>query len=165
MSDGWWAGKRDRVAAYLSCRIPLDARAEALASCSPAERVLFDSMHPADQAHGLIVRADLIARGATDPDLLVAALLHDAGKGARTGLAARIAWALMERHGEPLATIARNVPGLRDGVARMRDHEVRSAELAAAAGSSARAVALIAGDAGPDDRGLALLRLADDAHG
>lgn len=165
MTRGWWSGKTGRVAAYLGCRVALAERAVVVGALPPAQRLLFDAMHPADQAHGLAVRADLAGRGITDPDLLVAALLHDAGKGPETGLMPRIAWALAERYGAPIAVIAAGTPGLRAGIARLRDHEARSAELAAAAGCSARTVRLIAGDADRADDGLRLLRLADDAHG
>jgi hypothetical protein len=63
---------------------------------------LFDRMPPADRAHGLSVLADLVAAGETDPVVLQAALLHDAGKSdggvtllhrtARVLLARRLPW-------------------------------------------------------------------------
>ena len=48
---------------------------------TPAQRRLFDSMHVADQRHGLDVVASLRADGVQDRDVLLAGLLHDAGKG------------------------------------------------------------------------------------
>jgi hypothetical protein len=46
----------------------------------PSQIVLFRRMQPAEQAHAYQVLERLKAAGQTDPDLLAAALLHDAGK-------------------------------------------------------------------------------------
>ncbi len=46
----------------------------------PALRPLFDTMSPADQAHGIRVLRALLRQGEAHPDLLAAALLHDVGK-------------------------------------------------------------------------------------
>ena len=48
---------------------------------TPAQRRLFDTMHVADQRHGLDVVASLRAEGVKDRDVLLAGLLHDVGKG------------------------------------------------------------------------------------
>lgn len=42
--------------------------------------ILFDQLQPSEQAHGLKIYRQLVEQGETQPDLLVAALLHDAGK-------------------------------------------------------------------------------------
>lgn len=47
---------------------------------NPAQFALFNSLPPAEKAHGLRVCARLTAGGQSDPDLLAAALLHDCGK-------------------------------------------------------------------------------------
>lgn len=47
---------------------------------SPGQLLLFRSLPPEDQAHGLRVLGELRAQGVRDPDLLAAALLHDVGK-------------------------------------------------------------------------------------
>ncbi|HEV2238004.1 MAG TPA: HD domain-containing protein, partial [Ktedonobacterales bacterium] len=62
---------------------PLDARDEAVlaAHLGPEARRLFATMSRADQRHSLDVWAALRARGHEEADLLVAALLHDCGKG------------------------------------------------------------------------------------
>lgn len=54
------------------------AKAEAV--LSPSQLALFRGMQPSEQAHALMLLEALHTRGETDPDLLVAALLHDAGK-------------------------------------------------------------------------------------
>ncbi len=53
-------------------------------------------MPVADQRHALDVVARLRAAGLTDPDLLAAALLHDAGKGPRVRLWHRVVAVLVE---------------------------------------------------------------------
>ena len=67
-------------------------------------------MHVADQRHGLDVVASLRAAGRTDPDLLLAGLLHDAGKG-QTGVWPRVAWSLGERVRRVGLAGGRAVPG------------------------------------------------------
>lgn len=47
---------------------------------TPKQMGLFRNMHPAEMNHSLEVLRRLKERGETDRDLLVAALLHDAGK-------------------------------------------------------------------------------------
>jgi hypothetical protein len=47
---------------------------------SPPLMSIFTRMHPSEQAHSLRITRQLIRRGETQPDLLVAALLHDSGK-------------------------------------------------------------------------------------
>jgi hypothetical protein len=61
-------------------RVPAD-RDEALARwLTPAQAAAFRELPIHDQAHLLRVYHALIAHGVTDPDLLVAGLLHDLGK-------------------------------------------------------------------------------------
>ncbi|WP_376796686.1 hypothetical protein [Thermogemmatispora sp.] len=56
-------------------------RAELSAMLPPAALALFESMSLADQAHCLRVYRGLQAAGCHDRELLIAALLHDVGKG------------------------------------------------------------------------------------
>ena len=65
---------------------------------TPAQRRLFDTMHVADQRHGLDVVAAMRAAGVKDRDALVAGLLHDAGKG-DTGVWPRVAYSLGQAYG------------------------------------------------------------------
>jgi hypothetical protein len=121
-------------------------------------------MHPADQRHCLAVRDALLAVGARDPDLLVAALLHDAGKG-RTGLPPRVVHALGQAYGSWIPVLARRLPALRPGLDRLADHPARSADLASDAGCTPRTVELIRWQDAPRDPYLGrLLRLADEAN-
>jgi hypothetical protein len=77
------AGLARRVRRFLSA---IDARprsgivASATANLTPQQLTLFHRMHPADQAHCLRLRAELLCAGHGDPDLITAALLHDCGK-------------------------------------------------------------------------------------
>jgi len=131
---------------------------------SPAELDLFDGMPAADRRHGLDVVARLRALGARDPDLLVAGLLHDCGKGPETRLWHRVGWSLGERYGPWVHRSLGVMPGYRSGLERMCVHAERSAELMAAAGVSDRAVDLVRNQADPADPILGgLLLVADEA--
>ena len=131
---------------------------------TPEQLALFDSMHVADRRHGLDVAASLRAERVTEPDVLLAGLLHDAGKG-DTGVWPRVAHALASRHGQWIAAVGRRLPGLGAPMERLRTHASTSAELAAAAGCPARTVELIRYQDAPIDPEFGeLLRLADEAN-
>lgn len=146
------------------------------ASVGPAERsgleawltepqlALFDAMHIADRRHGLDVVATLRAGGVTDRDVLLAGLLHDAGKG-RTGVWPRVAHSLGHAFGSWVWAVAGILPGFGPALTRLRDHAGTSASLASAAGCSARTVALIRHQDAPIDPDAGrLLKLADEAN-
>jgi hypothetical protein len=122
-------------------------------------------MHPADQRHGLDVVAALRAAGHAQPELLLAGLLHDCGKGRGLRVWHRVGWSLGERYGASIEHALERLPGFRAAFATMRDHAARSAELAAAAGASVATVELIRNQAEPTDEtlGRALL-LADQQN-
>lgn len=121
-------------------------------------------MHLADRRHGLDVVVSLRAEGVTEPDALLAGLLHDAGKG-DTGIWPRVAYALAHNYGQWIATVARRIPGLGAPMERLRTHASTSAELAAAAGCPPRTVDLIRYQDAPIDLEFGeLLRLADEAN-
>jgi hypothetical protein len=131
---------------------------------SPAQQALFDGMPVADRRHGLDVVAALRAAGVADPDVLLAGLFHDAGKGRSIRLWHRVAWSLGELLGTWVHAAAARLPGGDDAMARLREHDGRSAELARAAGCTERTAALIRGMVAAADRGaLAALRGADEA--
>jgi hypothetical protein len=131
---------------------------------TPAQLALFDSMHVADRRHGLDVVASLRAERVTEPDVLLAGLLHDAGKG-DTGVWPRVAFSLARSYGQWIAALARMLPGFGAGLERLRVHAERSAELAATAGCPARTVELIRYQDAPIDPEFGeLLRLADEAN-
>ena len=127
---------------------------------------LFGAMPVADQRHALDVMARLTASGVDDPDLLVAALLHDAAKGHRMRLWHRVAGVLLEAVAPAqLARLASPDPrSWRYPFHLYLHHPELSAEAAAAAGCSARAAGFIRGVAdGADAALLAALALADEA--
>jgi hypothetical protein len=123
-------------------------------------------MPVADQRHALDVLSRLRSAGETDPDLLAAALLHDAGKGRRIRLWHRVASVLveaivpgrLERLGSP-------DPGSwRYPFYLQRHHEALSARAALDAGCGPRVAAFIAGTVeDPDAQLAAALRAADAA--
>ena len=139
-------------------------RAALAAWLSPAQLALFDGMHRADRRHGLDVVATLRADGVGDRDVLLAGLLHDAGKG-DTGIWPRVAYALGRRYGRRVWRLARLLPGFRVALDRLGAHAERSAELAARAGASPRTVDLIRHQEAPLDPDAGrLLLLADEAN-
>jgi hypothetical protein len=121
-------------------------------------------MHVADRRHGLDVVATLRHDGVTELDVLVAGLLHDAGKGA-TGVGPRVAYSLGQRYGRWAWRVAGVVPGWQGALRRLVTHAETSADLARAAGCSPRTVALIRFQDAPEDPEYGeLLRLADEAN-
>ena len=121
-------------------------------------------MLTADRRHGLDVVACLRSRSVTDPDLLVAGLLHDSGKGPGVHLAHRVAWSLGERYGAWVWRIAGVLPTFRRALQQLRDHAARSAVLAERAGCSPRTVELIRHQDEPGDEAGRLLHEADEAN-
>jgi hypothetical protein len=161
----WWAGKVRRFGRYFTGRVRAQERADLTGWLTEGQKRLFDSMQRADQRHGLDVVAALRAEGHAQPDLLLAGLLHDCGKGRDLHVWHRVAWSLGERYGARVEAAFQRLPTFRAAFATMRAHAARSAELAAAAGCSAATVELIRNQAEPTDPvlGRALL-LADQAN-
>jgi hypothetical protein len=159
----WWATKLRQFRRHVTARVAEPERAALATWLRPAEVRLFDSMHLADRRHGLDVVASLRAFGVRDRDVLVAGLLHDAGKG-DTGVGARAAWSLGERFGATLWRAASLVPGMRTSLDRLRDHADTSARMAEAAGCSAHTIELIRNQATPIDPDGELLQRADDLN-
>ena len=163
--SSWWAGKIRQALRYATGSVSADERRDLAALLTPRQLALFDSMHPADQRHGLDVVRSLRDAGRTEHDLLLAGLFHDAGKGRSTGLGSRVAWSLSGRYGGWVRRLARTLPGVRAGLERMDRHAERSAELALAAGCSALTAELIRNQATPRDPQLgAALLAADEAN-
>ena len=163
-SAGWWSGKVRQARRHLGARVAPGERAALAGWLSPAQLALFDGMHVADRRHGLDVVSWLRADGIIDPEVLVAGLLHDAGKGA-TGFVPRVAYSLGQAYGSWLADVAARLPGMRRSLARLDAHAETSARLAAAAGCSPRTVELIRhqDDPAPADVAGQRLHLADEA--
>ncbi len=124
---------------------------------------LFDSMHIADRRHGLDVVAALRAGGTDDPEVLLAGLLHDVGKG-DTGILPRVLYSLGQAGiGLPVRILGR-LRGMRVALDRLHNHADTSAQLAATAGCSPRTVELIRWQDAPRDPDAGeRLRLADEA--
>ena len=150
---------------HLLARVGPDERAAAHAALPPRAAAVFDRMPVADQRHALDVVARLRVVGQTDPDLVAAALLHDAGKGDRVRLWHRVATVLVAAVAPSrLDRLGSADPGSwRYGFHVQRHHEQLSAEAALAAGCSPRVAALIAGTPEAPDAQLAAALAAADA--
>ena len=163
-SVSWWAGKVRQFRSHLRARVDPAERAALATWTDPPQLALFDRMHAADRRHGLDVVATLRANGVTDPEVLLAGLLHDAGKG-DTGVWPRVAYSLGQAYGPWVWTVASAVPGMGRAVARLRAHAESSAQLAAEAGATPRTVELIRHqDAPVDPVAGRQLQLADEAN-
>jgi hypothetical protein len=162
----WWAPKVRQTRAHIAATVSAAEREGLATWLTPAQLAVFESMHLADQRHGLDVVATLRAERVTDDEVLVAGLLHDCGKG-DAGLVARIVWSLGEAYGGWIHGLGALVPGLGGTLERLRTHADRSAELAVAAGCSPRTAELIRHQDAPRDADAEagrLLKLADEAN-
>ena len=111
----WWGSRVRQFRSHVTARVGVDERAGLVDRLSPAQMALFDSMHIADRRHGLDVVATLGSEGVTDDDVLVAGLLHDAGKG-EVGVWPRVAYSLGQRYGSWVRGVASFVPGWRQAL-------------------------------------------------
>lgn len=161
---GWWATRTRQAVRHINGRISAAERARLPQQLSDSQLALFESMHRADQRHGLDVETTLRADGHDDPELLVAALLHDCSKGPGVRLPHRVAWSLGERYGERVLDVFAHLPGFSAAFERLCTHAEDSARLALKAGCSERTADLIRHQAHPvdPDAGRAL-QLADEA--
>jgi putative nucleotidyltransferase with HDIG domain len=150
------------------------ATAQAEPHLPPAALSLFQAMPRYDQQHALNVLHTLQSMGHHDPDLLAAALLHDAGKTAGQAgtlhLWHRVAVVLMRAFApDLLARTARDQPGSwRQPFFVQQHHAEIGAELARQTGCSPRTADLIRRhEESPDRSGdplLAALQAADSAN-
>jgi hypothetical protein len=162
-SASWWASKVRQFRAHVRARVSPAERSALADWLSPAQLDVFDAMPVADRRHGLDVVARLRADAVTDRELLLAGLLHDAGKGPAVGLWPRVAWSLGEAWGPWVVRLAGRLPGFRVALERIRDHAEVSAAMAAAAGCSERTCDLIRYQADPQDPGAGMqLKRADE---
>ena len=163
-SASYWAVKVRQFRSHVTARVGVDERAELIDWLTPKQLALFDSMHVADRRHGLDVTATLRTEGVTDDEVLLAGLLHDAGKG-HVGVWPRVAYSLGQAYGVWVWGVASVVPGWRVALQRLQEHAETSAVLAGQAGCSARTVELILHQDAPIDpvAGRAL-QLADEAN-
>ena len=160
----FWGSKVRQFRAHRRARVADSERRALIEWLSPPQRALFDQMHVADQRHGLDVVSTLRAEGQTDEELLLAGLVHDAGKG-ETGLWPRVAFSLGQEYGEWVWRLTAVLPGFRDALIRLHGHAESSAVMAEAAGCSPRTVELIRHQDAPQDGDAGeRLRMADKAN-
>jgi putative nucleotidyltransferase with HDIG domain len=133
---------------------------------TPAQQRLFWAMMVQDQRHSLDVFYTLQRRGCQDKDLLLAALLHDVGKG-EVRLWHRVLYVLLRAGPSGLTRrLARpNGAGWRGALASINEHGRRGAELAQRAGAPPAVVELIRVHQRKrlPDRRAALLRTAEES--
>ena len=127
---------------------------------------LFESMSERDQRHSLDVLAVLRDRSCRDQHLLMAALLHDAGKGRLAGVRVRlwhrVAYVLLSACAP---WVLRRLANGRGGIVALHGHAERGALVAEALGAPSAVVDLIRrhdDHAASDDR-LLMLRAADES--
>jgi hypothetical protein len=162
-SVAWWVTKVRQTKRHLLARVSELERHAVAAWLTPPQLAVFAEMHVADQRHGLDVVDALRLGGMRDPEVLLAGLLHDAGKG-NTGLVPRVIHSLGQAGMGWVATTVRWLPPMRRALDCLRDHAEASARIAEAAGCSPRTVELIRWQDDPHDPDAGeRLRLADEA--
>ena len=151
---------------HLTARVAPDELTQARRILPAAAWPLFAAMPTADRRHALDVTQRLINGGNDDPELLCAALLHDAAKGTRLRLWHRVSGVLLESLAPGLLARLASPDPMSGGhpYYLYLHHADISAEAARGAGCSERTAAFIAGHQGPIDAGLAAaLHDADEA--
>ncbi len=165
MNGRWWASRLRQFVRYVTGRVTKAERERLRTWLTASQLDLFKQMHRADQRHGLDVVQALRRAGHSDPDLLLAGLLHDCGKGRSLRLWHRVGWSLSERYDGWVRRSALRLPTFATAFATLAAHAERSAELARDAGCSPRTADLIRHQAEPTDQELGVaLRLADEAN-
>ncbi|MGH2445627.1 MAG: hypothetical protein ACRDGD_06255 [Candidatus Limnocylindria bacterium] len=152
--------------AHVRARVGPEEEALARRVLPSAAWTLFERMPVADRRHGLDVAERLVSAGHDDPDILAAALLHDAAKGHRMRLWHRVGGVLLEPLAPRLlARLASPDPrSWRHPFHLYLHHAELSADLAMRAGCAPRTDAFIRGTAvGADARLQRALEAADDA--
>lgn len=163
-SASWWAAKVRQARAFGRASVASAERTELAAWLTPLQIELFSSMHVADQRHGLDVAAWLRSHGETNNEVLLAGLLHDAGKG-NTGFWPRVVYSLSQVFGKWVTRLAMLNPRMRASLARLIAHADVSADLAQQAGCSPLTVELIRTQGlPPGDETARRFHLADEAN-
>jgi hypothetical protein len=119
---------------------------------TPGQLALFRDMQSSEQAHALRLLSVLISQGETNPDLFIAALLHDVGKTrlplrvwdrVLIVLSSKICPSCVRRWGSYAPEVPLDRLGLRRPFVAAMQHPAWGAELAASRNVSTLAVALI----------------------
>ena len=156
-----------QFAAHVRARVDPDEEALARSVLGDAAWSLFVAMPVADRRHALDVAVRLVGAGHREPELIAAALLHDAAKGHRMRLWHRVAGVLLEALAPGLLRrLASDDPGSwRHPFWLYLHHSTRSAELAERAGCTPVTARLIraAPDGVREVRLVEALKAADDA--
>jgi len=142
-------------------------RAEVAQRLNAEQQRLFYAMTARDQRHCLDVFHALQRDGHDDPDLLLAALLHDVGKGP-VRLWHRVAYVLIRALSPRLLRrlSSDSGSGWRQALASFSDHSRQGAALVETTGAPEAVVALVrlhSGDEIGADPRVALLRAADES--
>jgi hypothetical protein len=151
---------------HVTARVRPEEEAFARRVLPPRAAALFDAMPVADRRHALDVARRLTDAGHDDPELLAAALLHDAAKGDRMRLWHRVGGVLLEAVAPSLLRrmASPDPASWRHGFHLYLHHGPMSAEAALRAGCGARTAAFIRAEvSGTDAPLLAALRAADEA--
>jgi hypothetical protein len=153
--------------AHVRAGVAPDEEAFARRALPASAWTLFAAMPVADRRHALDVARRLVSAGHDSPDLLAAALLHDAAKGPRMRLWHRVAGVLLEALAPRLLhrLAVADSTSWRHPFWLYLHHGPMSAELAEQAGCTPVTARLIRGTPGgePEAQLLRALRVADDA--
>jgi hypothetical protein len=156
-----------QFASHIAARVAPEEVELARRVLPPTAYALFAAMPVADRRHALDVAAHLVSAGRDDPDLLAAALLHDAAKGERMRLWHRVAGVLLESFApRALRRLALDDPrSWRYPFHLYLHHDSLSADAAVAAGCPPRVAAFIRGEPATDADAplIAALAAADEA--
>ena len=147
--------------------ISAEDRAEVAQRLNAEQQRLFYAMTARDQRHCLDVFHALQSDRHDDPDLLLAALLHDVGKGP-VRLWHRVAYVLIRAVSPRLLRrlASDSDSGWRRSLASFSDHSRRGAALVEATGAPEAVVSLVrlhSGDETVDDPRVAILRAVDES--
>ena len=151
---------------HLTARVDPGEEAQAHRLLPDAAWPLFEAMPTADRRHALDVTRHLLVAGEDDPELLAAAMLHDAAKGRRMRLWHRVSGVLLQAvaPGAMVRLASRDERSWRYAFHLYLEHSALSADAALRVGCSPRTAAFIRGTTERADAlQAAALRRADEA--